>query len=290
MKNGRSGAVIVISSHVAAGSVGNRAAVFALEMRGHTVWAIPTVTLPWHPGHGPATRIVPDEERFSAFLRDLEESPRLDTIAAVLTGYVGDATQVAAIASLVRRVKLRNREAVYLCDPVIGDAGGLYVAEAVAAQIRDRLLPLADIATPNRHELAWLTGRRPTGVEELVAAAGALGPPTVMVTSAPGSGPASMGNLLVAPGETLLAEHLEIADPPNGPGDLLAALFLARRLEGEAPGEALQHATASVFEVLARAGRRGSDELMLAADANCLVNPTANIHLSRLRRPHAPAG
>ena len=51
-------AVIVVSSHVARGSVGNRAAVFALETLGHPVWAVPTVLLPWHPGHGRATRIV----------------------------------------------------------------------------------------------------------------------------------------------------------------------------------------------------------------------------------------
>ena len=50
-------AVIVVSSHVARGSVGNRAAVFALETLGHPVWAVPTVMLPWHPGHGRATRI-----------------------------------------------------------------------------------------------------------------------------------------------------------------------------------------------------------------------------------------
>ncbi len=48
-----------------------------------------------------------------------------------------------------------------LCDPVIGDHGGLYVPEAVATAIRDRLMPLATLATPNRFELAWLTGTEP---------------------------------------------------------------------------------------------------------------------------------
>lgn len=43
-------AIIVISSHVVRGSVGNRAAVFALEIFGHPVWAVPTVILPWHQG------------------------------------------------------------------------------------------------------------------------------------------------------------------------------------------------------------------------------------------------
>jgi hypothetical protein len=48
-------AVIVVSSHVARGSVGNRAAVFALETLGFPIWAVPTVILPWHPGHGRIT-------------------------------------------------------------------------------------------------------------------------------------------------------------------------------------------------------------------------------------------
>jgi pyridoxine kinase len=57
-------AVIVISSHVVRGSVGNRAAVFALETLGYPVWALPTVILPWHPGHSRATRIVPGWKHF----------------------------------------------------------------------------------------------------------------------------------------------------------------------------------------------------------------------------------
>ena len=52
-------AVIVVSSHVARGSVGNRAAVFALETLGHPVWAVPTVVLPWHPGHDAQVRPQP---------------------------------------------------------------------------------------------------------------------------------------------------------------------------------------------------------------------------------------
>ena len=46
--------VISISSHVARGCVGNRAMVFALERLGFETWAVPTVLLPHHPGHGPA--------------------------------------------------------------------------------------------------------------------------------------------------------------------------------------------------------------------------------------------
>jgi pyridoxine kinase len=52
-------AVIVVNSLVARGGVGGRASVFALERLGFPVWLVPTVLLSWHPGQGPATRIVP---------------------------------------------------------------------------------------------------------------------------------------------------------------------------------------------------------------------------------------
>ena len=134
-------AVIVISSHVARGSVGNRAAVFALETLGFPVWAVPTVLLPWHPGHGRATRIVPPPAQFSALMGDLEGSPWLGEVAAVLSGYLGDAGQAEAVASLVGAVRRRNPHALYLCDPVMGDLGGLYVPEGVASAIRATLMP-----------------------------------------------------------------------------------------------------------------------------------------------------
>ena len=104
-------AVIVISSHVARGSVGNRAAVFALETLGHPVWAVPTVILPWHPGHGRATRIVPDPEQFAALMKDLENARWLGEVGAVLSGYLGDARQAAAVASLVEAVQGEEPEA-----------------------------------------------------------------------------------------------------------------------------------------------------------------------------------
>ena len=71
MSEPASGAVIVISSHVIRGSVGNRAAVFALETLGYPVWAVPTVILPWHPGHGPSTRITVSEGDFNSLIDDL---------------------------------------------------------------------------------------------------------------------------------------------------------------------------------------------------------------------------
>jgi pyridoxine kinase len=69
---------------------------------------------------------------------------------------------------------------------------------------------------------------------------------------------------------------------PNGAGDLTAALFLARLLGGERPAKALETTTASVFEVLARAARRGADELMLETDAASLSHPMATIMMRQM--------
>ena len=278
-------AVIVISSHVARGSVGNRAAVFALETLGHPVWAVPTVILPWHPGHGRATRIVPDPEQFAALMQDLAGSPWLGEVAAVLSGYLGHPAQADAVAALVGAVKARNPAAIYICDPVMGDTGGLYVPEPTAAAIRDRLIPIADIATPNRYELEWLAGARLGDLTMAMSAALHTGPATMLVTSAPATMAGSTGNLLVTPHEALLAEHRTIDKPPNGLGDLTGAVFLARLLAGQPMAKALQSTTATVFEILARTAKRGADELTLETDAESLSHPMAMVHLRHLVHP-----
>ena len=285
--DGAARAVIVISSHVARGSVGNRAAVFALETLGFPVWAVPTVLLPWHPGHGPATRIVPSAEQFAGFLDDLGDAPWLGEVAAVLTGYLGDAGQAQAVAALVRKVKAKNPSALYVCDPVLGDRQGLYVPEPTAIAIRDTLMPLADLATPNRYELEWLTGVRTPDTTATVAAARKAGPARMLVTSAPTGRDGRLANLLVTGDSALRAEHDAIAKAPNGTGDLTAALFLAHTMHGLDAGRALALTTGSVVEILGKAAARGADELMLETDRPSLSRPQTGIDVETIRQPAA---
>ncbi|MEP3436978.1 MAG: pyridoxal kinase PdxY [Hoeflea sp.] len=275
--------VIVISSHVVRGSVGNRAAVFALETLGFPVWAVPTVILPWHPGHSRATRIVPSREDFSALINDLCTAPWLGEVGAVLSGYLGDAGQADDVARLVEAVRRAHPKAVYMCDPVIGDTGGLYVPDAVASAIGSKLIPIADIATPNVHELAWLSGAPMADVGSIMAAAETLGPARVLVTSAPALMAGSTGNLMVSGRQALMAEHRLIPKAPNGLGDLMSATFLARLLEGVPEEKALQMATGAVFEILARTARRGADELTLETDAQSLRTPMAMVNMRAIR-------
>jgi pyridoxine kinase len=100
------------------------------------------------------------------------------------------------------------------------------------------------------------------------------------------------GNLFLSGRSALLAEHRLIDNPPNGLGDLLAAVFLARLLDGFDEEKALQLATAAVFEILARTARRGADELALESDASSLSTPMAMVQMRRLMHPaqRKPAG
>lgn len=283
------GAVAVISSHVARGAVGNRAAVFAIETLGHPVIAVPTVILPWHPGHGAATRIVHDPDLFAGFMSDLAGGPFAGEIDAVLSGYIGSPDQVPAIADAVAFLRRRRPGLVFACDPVIGDANGLYVPDEVARAIAGHLVPAADIATPNRFELAWLTGRPLKDSADLIAAARTLGPPKVLVTSAFAGTPDRTGNLLVTADGALLAEHPAFARVPNGTGDLTAALLVAHLLDGRTEAEALMVATASVYDVLQSTRVRGADELTLAADADLLRAPKTTIDATVIEDRSLPA-
>jgi pyridoxal kinase len=278
-------AVIVISSHVVRGSVGNRAAVFALETLGFPVWAMPTVVLPWHPGHGPSTRLTFPESDFDKAIDDLIRAPWLGEVKAVLTGYFGNAGQPRAVARLIRALKEKNPDLLYVCDPVMGDLGGLYIPQPTAEAIRDELIPLATIATPNRYELAWLFGAPLETNAAIMDAAVALGPPRILVTSAVPMMAGGTGNLYLTGKHALLAEHRLIDNPPNGLGDLLGALFTGRILAGMDEERALQLSTASVFEILARTSKRGGDELTLETDANSLSTPMAMVQMRRLVHP-----
>jgi pyridoxine kinase len=103
----------------------------------------------------------------------------------------------------------------------------------------------------------------------------------VVVTSA-FAGPGEIGNLVVAGDTAYLASHAAQASAPNGTGDLLAALYLAHRLSGESPEEALRRAASATLRLVERAALLGADELPLAAGQDDLLASPAGVSLARL--------
>lgn len=286
--------LLVITSQVVRGGISGRGLTFSLERIGHDVWFLPTIVLPWHPGHGKGTRIVASSTDFTAIINDLTTSPKLGEVGGILTGYLGNADQAAAIATLVKAVKAANPDAPYLCDPVIGDhhsasGGGLYVPKATAQSIRDDLVPLADIVTPNAFELGWLTKRDIETELQALSAARALGNERVLITSSPAMRRNAIANLLVGPRGAVAAEHAAIDSPPHGTGDLIAGLFLANHLAGLNDEEALKRASASVFELVARSVKKGADELMFAQEQQSVVRAMALVTSRRVIETKARA-
>lgn len=275
-------AILVISSHVVRGSVGNRAAVFALEALGHQVWALQTVTLPWHPGHGPSTRIVPDAKQFDAVIDDLCKSPWLPEIGGIISGYLGHRDQAKSVAKLVRAVKQASPDVRYLCDPVIGDFGGLYVPEETALSIRDELLPLADIITPNRFELSWLAGSDVQTNTDILSCIKRLGVGHVLTTSAFANDKEDTANLFFAGESCFLAEHKSFLASINGPGDLTSAILMSHMMAGDDASATLSHVTSSVYEILEQTIQAGGNELMLEQNISSLKTPKMSVQITKL--------
>ncbi|MEM1375949.1 MAG: pyridoxal kinase [Pseudomonadota bacterium] len=264
--------VVVFSSHVARGAVGNRAIVFAMERLGIPVWAVPTVQLPWHPGHGPGTRIISASDEFASLVADLERQIDPRNPIAVISGYLGSADQAEPIARLVETARARGALVSYLCDPVVGDHGGLYVPVDVAHAIRNQLLPIADLATPNRFELSWLNASdEALTTAEAVEQANSLSPKAVLVTSAPSMMAGSVANLHISANGVLNVEHRVLASVPHGTGDLIASLFLAHTLLGRSVSQALGLASNSVYNLALRAVQSGATDFQLARDQGFFV-------------------
>jgi pyridoxine kinase len=276
-------AVLVVSSHVVRGSVGGRAAAFALERMGFPVWYLPTLILPWHLGHGRSTRLAFDKAAFAGAVADMAGTPVLAEIGAILTGYFGDADQIEPIAELIALVKSRTTDALYLCDPIIGDSDGLFRPPDVVAGIRDRLLPLADIATPNRYELMALAGADAHDNDELAVAAASLGPKEVVVTSAFAT-PMEAAMILAEPAGVHLATHPAVETAPHGTGDLFSALYLAHSLAGAAPPVALERAAGSTARLVELAAETAADELPLAEGQDAFLAPPAGVTVTRFGR------
>lgn len=263
--------VLALSSQVARGHVGLAAIVPALQRLGHDVIALPTILLSNHPGHRTAAGEQVSPDLLQRMLDALDQNGWLGGIDAILTGYLPSAPHVQFAADAIRRVRPQAAHVRVLVDPVLGDAPkGLYIDAAAAAQIRDELMTLADVATPNAFELGWLTSLTVADAGEAVRAATELDARRVLVTSVPAAG-GMMSNILIdKPASEIFAANVSNRGKvPNGTGDLMSALYLGHDLRRSAQAFAL--AVAGVDAAIAASV--GRDELALAASPDAWAGP-----------------
>jgi pyridoxine kinase len=277
--------VLSVQSWVACGNVGNCAALFPLQRMGIETWSLNTVAFSNHTGYGKWRGEPAPPGAIASLFEGIAELGVLPGCDAVLSGYLGDPEIGPVLLDIVARVKAANPRALYCCDPVMGDIGpGWYVRAGIPEWYRDQALAVADIATPNRFELEWLTGSRIATLAEAATAATALrrqGPQTVLVTSLEPA--ADRLAVLAAEAEGVwAAETPRLPIEATGCGDALAALFLGWRLKGKPVSEALALTVAAIWGVVEATVAAGGGELALIAAQDELVSPSRKIEAQKL--------
>eukprot|EP00824_Muranothrix_gubernata_P007585 TRINITY_DN19649_c0_g1_i1.p2 TRINITY_DN19649_c0_g1~~TRINITY_DN19649_c0_g1_i1.p2 ORF type:complete len:247 (+),score=37.48 TRINITY_DN19649_c0_g1_i1:70-810(+) len=179
------GRVLSIQSHVVSGYVGNKSAVFPLQLLGFDVDPVNSVQFSNHTGYASWRGEILD----GATLWDLVEGMETHDLLRqthVLTGYVGSPSFLRTIARIVEKLERQQPNLVYVCDPVLGDEGKLYVPKELVGIYREELFPHATIITPNQFEAEQLTGISIHSQEDALRACDKLhqmGPKTVFITS-----------------------------------------------------------------------------------------------------------
>ncbi|KAK7814902.1 hypothetical protein U0070_026403 [Myodes glareolus] len=174
------------------------------------------------------------------------EGPQVLVQGSRRVGYTRDKSFLAMVVDIVRELKQQNSQLVYVCDPVMGDKwngeGSMYVPQDLLPVYRDKVVPVADIITPNQFEAELLSGRKIHSEEEALEVMDVLhcmGPDTVVITSS--DLPSAQGSdYLIALGsqrirkpdgstvtQRIRMEMRKVDAVFVGTGDLFAAMLLA---------------------------------------------------------------
>jgi pyridoxine kinase len=283
-------AILSIQSHVVYGHAGNSAAVFPLQRLGREVWAINTVEFSNHTGYGAWRGRVLETDLAGELVEGIADRGVLGQCEAVLSGYMGDAAVGRAVVDAVRRVRLSAPDALYCCDPVMGDVGrGFYVKPGIPEIFRNQVVPLADIVTPNQFELEALTGFKTADLGEARKAVEALhtmGPGVVLVTSYRGNdAPEKHIDMLSSDGSAIYrirTPELPFGAGMAGSGDVTTAIFLSRYLETRDIKRTLELTAASIFGIMEATYMAESRELLIIRAQNELVAPHLAFEAVRL--------
>lgn len=272
--------ILSIQSLVAYGHAGNSAALFPLQRLGKEVWPVMTVHFSNHTGYGDWKGPLLAPADVASVIEGVGDRGAFERCEAVLSGYQGAEEVGQVVLDAVARVKAASADALYCCDPVMGDVGrGMFVRPGIPEFMRDRVVPAADVITPNHFELDFLAGTTTSTEEELLAAVDLVragGPRTVLVTSAilEDTPADELDMVAVSDAGAWRTRFPRLSVNPPGAGDLTAAVFLANLLDGRPLDEALARTTASVFGVVAATAESGDRELRIVQAQDELAAPT----------------
>ena len=281
--------ILSIQSAVAYGHVGNSAAVFPLQRIGVDVLPVYTVNFSNHTGYGAWRGPLIDPKDVAEVITGIEERGAFSEVDAILSGYQGGEGIGDVIIDAVARVKAANPKALYACDPVMGNAkSGCFVAPAIPELLRERVVPVADIITPNQFELGFLTHTEPDTLEstlESVDLARTMGPSTVLVTSVerPDREDGTIEMLAVDDAGAWIVQTPHLPMKANGSGDVTAALFTTHYVSTGSAEVALERTASSVFDLLQLTLDSGDRKLKLIEAQESYAHPQMQFSARQVR-------
>jgi hydroxymethylpyrimidine/phosphomethylpyrimidine kinase len=175
-------------------------------------------------------------------------------IAAVKTGMLGS----AAITRLVAKELRQRRPAWLVVDPVmIATSGARLLDDDALDAMVQRLIPLADVLTPNLPEAEALLGR-PLGrdMDSVGADLLALGARGVLLKGGHGKGREVIDRFYDASG-VIEVRHPRLPIEGHGSGCTLASAVAAGLARGKSPQVAVREAISWVNKTFQRAWRPG---------------------------------
>lgn len=183
-----------IQSHVVSGYCGNKSSTFPLQLLGNEVDVINSVQLSNHTQYKLTKGQIFGSNDLEQLHTGLKENNLLKLYDNILTGYVSDVGYIESMSKLIKDIKQDRPDSIYCFDPVLGDIEcGFYVTngEKIRQAYLDKLIPLADIVTPNAFEAAKLTklefdpssSDSMSQIKNIIRELHKLGPTTIAVTS-----------------------------------------------------------------------------------------------------------
>lgn len=158
-------------------------------------------------------------------------------VAAIKLGMLGTAAHAACVADVLEA--LGGRIPVVLDPVMVSTSGHRLLDEDAVAVVRERLWPLATVATPNLPEAALLVGREGTAALEALAR-------PVLVTGGDAEGDEVEDVLLAVGGRRVWRQPRIPGGPFHGTGCTLASALAARLADGDGLEQAVDGAIAYV--------------------------------------------
>ncbi|XP_064405068.1 pyridoxal kinase-like [Halichondria panicea] len=224
--------VLSIQGHPTRGYAGNTSATFTLQISGFDVDTIHSAQFSNHPGYKVfGTGPVLSAQDLINIIDGLRENDLL-TYSHLLIGYIADKSFLEQVHSVALELKEKNKDLMFVCDPVLGDNGAYYVPQELQPVYKEKLIPIADLITPNTFEAEKLTGITIETEEDAMKAIDKLlsfGPKTVFLTSMQHE---TKPDVLVTLGKNQKGEYARVEMPRipalfTGTGDMFCALLLA---------------------------------------------------------------